>query len=228
LFDLRIARARQTDLNGFPLMSFETTFGQEWQLFIKRIIDLTVSFFSLILLSPVLLIVAFLIKLTSRGAIFFRQKRIGLNGRTFTLYKFRTMYSDAEDKIAELEHLNEMDGPVFKIKNDPRITPLGRVLRKFSIDEFPQLFNVFTGQMSLVGPRPPIPGEVGEYHHWQKRRLSMRPGLSCLWQVSGRNKVSFAKWMELDLQYIDEWSLWLDFTILMKTIPVVLFGVGAS
>jgi len=228
LFDLRIARARQTDLNGFPLMSFETTFGQEWQLFIKRIIDLTVSFFSLILLSPVLLIFAFLIKLSSPGAVFFRQKRIGLNGRTFTLYKFRTMYSDAEDKIAELEHLNEMDGPVFKIKNDPRITPLGRVLRKFSIDEFPQLFNVFTGQMSLVGPRPPIPGEVGEYHHWQKRRLSMRPGLSCLWQVSGRNKVSFAKWMELDLQYIDEWSLWLDFTILMKTIPVVLFGVGAS
>jgi len=228
LFDLRIARARQTDLNGFPLMSFETTFGHEWELLIKRLFDLMVSFLGLILLFPFLLITAILVKFTSRGPVFFRQKRIGVNGRIFTLYKFRTMLAGAEEKLAKLESLNEMDGPVFKIKDDPRITSLGRFLRKFSIDELPQLFNIFVGHMSLVGPRPPIPGEVGEYAHWQKRRLSMRPGLTCFWQISGRNKISFKRWMELDLQYIDNWSLWLDFEILMRTIPVVLFGIGAS
>ena len=153
---------------------------------------------------------------------------MGVNGRIFNLYKFRTMYKDAEEKLAQLEHLNEMEGPVFKIKNDPRITPLGRILRKLSIDELPQLFNVFMGHMSLVGPRPPIPDEVDKYELWQRRRLSMRPGITCLWQAGGRNKIGFDKWMELDLKYIDNWSLWLDFRILIKTIPVVLFGIGAS
>lgn len=228
LFDLKIARAKQTDLNGFPLMSFETTFGQEWQLLAKRAFDLTASVLGLIALLPFLLIIAALIKLTSPGLVFFRQKRMGVNGRIFNLYKFRTMYKDAEEKLAELEHLNEMEGPVFKIKNDPRITPLGRFLRKMSIDELPQLFNVFMGHMSLVGPRPPIPDEVDKYELWQRRRLSMRPGITCLWQAGGRNKIGFDKWMELDLKYIDNWSLWLDFKILMKTIPVVLFGIGAS
>lgn len=228
LFDLKIARARQTDLNGFPLMSFETTLGREWQLFTKRVIDLIVSCPGLIILSPFLLIVAGLIKLTSPGTVFFRQKRMGVNGRIFTFYKFRTMFANAEEKLAKFEHLNEMDGAVFKIKNDPRITPLGRFLRKISIDELPQLFNVFMGDMSLVGPRPPIPAEVEKYQLWQRRRLSMRPGLTCLWQVNGRNKIGFDKWMELDLEYIDNWSLWLDFKILIKTIPVVLFGIGAS
>ncbi len=227
LFELKIARARQTDWDGFPLMIFETTFGQEWQLFIKRSVDLSASALGLIILSPVFLIVSLLIKITSPGPIFFKQKRVGLNGRIVTLYKLRSMFKDAAEQQAELEHLNEMDGPVFKIKNDPRITPLGRILRKTSIDELPQLFNVVMGHMSLIGPRPPIPEEVEKYEVWQRRRLSMRPGITCLWQAGGRNKVSFEKWMELDLEYIDNWSLWLDCKILMKTIPVVLFGIGA-
>ena len=228
LFELKIARARQTDLDGFPLMSFETTFGLEWQLFFKRAVDLTVTSLGLIVLSPFLLIIAGLIKLTSPGPVFFRQKRIGVNGRIFTLYKLRTMLKDAEEKLASLRHLNEAQGPVFKIKRDPRITGLGRILRRLSIDEVPQLFNIFMGHMSLVGPRPPIPDEVGKYEHWQRRRLSLRPGLTCLWQANGRNKIGFDKWMELDLKYIDNWCLWLDFKILIKTVPVVLFGIGAS
>ena len=133
----------------------------------------------------------------------------------------------AHAKLSELTHKNEMKGPVFKIKNDPRVTPVGRMLRKFSIDELPQLFNVFVGQMSLVGPRPPLPSEVKLYELWQKRRLSMRPGLTCLWQISGRNKIGFDEWMKLDLEYIDNWSLWLDFKIFCKTVPVVVFGIGA-
>ncbi len=228
LFELKIARARQTDLDGFPLMSFETTFGREWQLFFKRAIDLTVTTLGLIILSPFLLIIAGLIKLTSSGPVFFKQKRIGVNGRIITLYKFRTMFKDAEENLAKVRHLNEAQGPVFKIKRDPRVTGLGRILRRLSIDELPQLFNVFVGDMSLVGPRPPIPDEVGKYQQWQRRRLSLRPGLTCLWQISGRNKIGFDKWMELDLKYIDNWCLWLDFKILFKTVPVVLFGIGAS
>lgn len=228
LFDLKIALLRQTDWDGVPLLSFETTFGREWQLFFKRALDLTVSGLGLIILSPILLIIAGLIKITSPGPVFFRQKRVGVNGRIFTLYKFRTMFKDAEEKLANLEYLNEMEGPVFKIKDDPRITTLGRRLRKMSIDELPQLFNVLMGQMSLVGPRPPLPEEVEQYELWQRRRLSMRPGLTCLWQAGGRNEIGFDKWMELDLRYIDNWSLWQDFKILVKTIPVVLFGVGAS
>ncbi len=227
LFDLRIAQASQVDLDGFPLLSFETTFAFQWQLFLKRAFDILVSAVLIILLLPVLVLTAILIKLTSKGPVLFRQRRMGLNGRIFTLYKFRSMYEDASRKLEEVKHLNEMDGPVFKIKNDPRITPLGRFLRKTSIDELPQLFNVFLGYMSIVGPRPPIPAEVRNYQPWQRRRLSMRPGITCLWQVSGRSKISFDKWMELDLQYIDNWSFWLDFKILMRTIPVVLFRVGA-
>jgi len=152
---------------------------------------------------------------------------MGLNGRVFILYKFRSMLKDASKRMEEVKHLNEMDGPVFKIKKDPRITPVGRFLRKTSIDELPQLFNIFIGDMSLVGPRPPIPAEVKKYQLWQRRRLSMRPGLTCFWQISGRSKISFEDWMKLDLQYIDSWALWLDFKILIKTIPVVIFGVGA-
>ena len=183
---------------------------------------------AIILLSPLYLIIAGLIKLTSPGPVLFIQKRVGLNNRKFVLFKFRTMYKDAQERRSELQNLNEMDGPVFKIKNDPRVTSVGRFLRKFSIDEFPQLFNVLFGRMSLVGPRPPIPKEVREYDAWQRRRLSMRPGLTCLWQVNGRNgKVNFNEWMKLDLDYLDNWSLWLDFKILTKTIPVVLLGIGA-
>ena len=210
------------------LISFETTVTDEFQLFIKRAFDVIVSSIGLIVLSPVLLLVAIVIKVTSPGPALFAQQRMGVNGRKFTLYKFRTMRKDAHERRAEVEKLNEMDGPVFKIKNDPRVTPVGRFLRKLSIDEFPQIFNVFIGHMSLVGPRPPLSDEVVQYEPWQRRRLSMRPGITCLWQVSGRNKVDFKQWMKLDLEYIDTWSLWLDFKILMKTVPVVLFGIGAS
>lgn len=227
LFDMWIARSRASELDGIPLLTFETTVAKEWELFIKRSIDLVLSGLTIVLLSPLMLIVAILIKATSSGPVFYVQKRLGLNGRKFNLYKFRTMFKDADKKLSELEDFNEVDGPVFKIKNDPRITPVGKILRKFSVDELPQLFNVFVGHMSLVGPRPPIPEEVYKYESWQRRRLSMRPGITCLWQVNGRNKLSFKEWMDLDLKYLDNWSLWLDFKILAKTIPVALFGIGA-
>ena len=158
----------------------------------------------------------------------FRQKRCGLNGRIFDVLKLRSMHLDAEKRRADLVALNEMDGPVFKIRNDPRITRVGRWLRRLSIDELPQLWNVVRGEMSLVGPRPPIPGEVDEYDVGQRRRLSMRPGITCLWQVAGRNTIGFAEWVQLDLEYIDRWSLLLDTKILLRTLPAVLKGTGAS
>ena len=198
------------------------------QLFGKRVMDFTVSLFLIILLSPLLLCVAFFIKLTSPGPIFFVQPRVGMNKRSFKLLKFRSMYVDAEKRKAELAHLNEMDGPVFKIKNDPRITPIGRFIRKASIDELPQLINVLTGHMSLVGPRPPLLSEVNRYEWLYQKRLSIKPGITCIWQISGRNEVSFKQWMEMDRYYIDNWSLWLDIEILAKTIPVVLLRKGAS
>ncbi len=227
LFNAKIAKAHPTEIDNIPLLTFETTVAKEWQLFVKRAMDIIISGLSIIILSPLFLIIAILIKLTSSGPVLYKQERVCLNGRKFMLYKFRTMYKGAEKKLLELKILNEMDGPVFKIKKDPRITLIGRILRKFSIDEFPQLFNVFVGHMSLIGPRPPIPDEVEQYESWQRRRLSMRPGLTCLWQVSGRNKIDFDEWMRLDLQYLDNWSLWLDCKIMVKTIPVVLFGIGA-
>lgn len=228
LYNLRIAKVRQTDFSGFPLLEFETFSASEWQLFIKRIMDIVFSIILLILFSPILITAAIAIKLTSKGPIFFTQIRSGLNGRKFKLYKFRTMVVGAEMKKRELEKMNEMSGPVFKIRKDPRITPVGRILRKFSIDELPQLFNVLKGDMSIVGPRPPLPVEVELYKMWQRRRLSLKPGLTCIWQVSGRNKIQFEKWMEMDLEYIDRWSLWLDIKILFKTVFVVLTGYGAS
>lgn len=198
------------------------------QLLLKRLIDLFVSSVLLIVLSPLLLAVVLAIKWTSPGPVLFVQERIGMNRRRFRLYKFRSMYADAEKRRRELEHMNEMDGPVFKIKNDPRITPLGRWIRKTSIDELPQLFNVLQGHMSLVGPRPPLLAEVDQYEWLFRKRLSIKPGLTCLWQISGRNEVSFKQWMELDRQYVENWSLGLDLRILLRTIPVVLFGRGAS
>jgi len=227
LFDTKIAKSRLTEIEGIPLLTFETIVAKEWQVFVKRAMDIVMSGLGIIILSPILLIGAIIIKLTSSGPVLFKQKRVGLNGRKFVLYKFRTMYKGADKKLSELEALNEMEGPIFKIKKDPRITPVGRILRKFSIDELPQLFNVFVGHMSLIGPRPPIPKEVAQYKSWQRRRLSMRPGITCLWQVSGRNKIDFNEWMKMDLEYLDNWSLWFDFKILIKTIPVALFGIGA-
>lgn len=227
LFDLEIARAHPTDIDGIPLLTFRTTVGKEWQLFIKRAIDIVVSGLSIVLLSPLFLIVAILIKLTSHGPVLFKQVRLGLNGRKFVLYKFRTMYKGAQKELSNVEVFNEMDRPDFKIKKIQWITPVGRILRKFSIDELLQLFSVFVGHMSLIGPRPTVPEEVVQYKSWQRRRLSMRPGITCLWQVNGRNKIDFNRWMEMDLEYLDNWSLRLDFKILIKTVPVVLFGIGA-
>ncbi|MDD5681456.1 MAG: sugar transferase [Candidatus Omnitrophica bacterium] len=227
LFDLKIAKLRQTELEGIPLITFETTPTREWQLLIKRAFDLVASGFGIVILSLFFLVVAILIKLTSQGPVLYIQKRVGLNGRKFIFYKFRSMYKGSHERLSELSGKNEMTGPVFKIKDDPRITPLGKFLRKTSIDELPQLFNVFKGEMSLVGPRPLMPHEVAKYEPWQRRRLSMRPGITCIWQVSGRNKIGFDEWMKMDLQYIDNWSLWLDIKIMFRTIPVVLFGVGA-
>jgi exopolysaccharide biosynthesis polyprenyl glycosylphosphotransferase len=227
LFDLRIAKVRQVELDGIPMLTFETTIAREWQLMVKKLMDMAISIFIIVIFSPAMLFVLLLIKATSPGPVLFRQERVGLNGRRFMLIKFRTMYIDSEVNMEYLKDKNEVGGPVFKMRKDPRITPLGRILRKFSIDELPQLFNVFVGQMSLVGPRPSLPTEVKEYQNWQRRRLSMRPGLTCLWQIYGRSKLNFDEWMELDLQYLDNWSLWLDIKILVKTIPVVLFGVGA-
>jgi len=226
LFDLKIARLRLKELEGTPLVTFETTVAEEWQLFIKRTLDFVISGICTILLSPFLLITAILIRLTSSGPVLFRQNRIGLNGRKFVLYKFRTMYRGAEKELSNFD-VNEMARPDFKKKKIKYITPVGRILRKFSIDELPQLFNVFVGHMSLIGPRPTVPKEVVQYKSWQRRRLSMRPGITCLWQVNGRNKIDFEEWMKWDLEYLDNWSLWLDFKILIKTVPVVLFGIGA-
>lgn len=210
-----------------PLLTFSTTPDNEYLLFVKRTIDCLGALSLLVVLSPLMVLTALLVKLTSPGPIIFRQIRCGLGGRQFTLYKFRSMIQGAEGKKSELEALNELDGPVFKVSNDPRCTPLGRVLRKLSIDELPQLFNVFKGDMSFVGPRPPLPEEVKHYVRWQRRRLRMRPGLTCLWILEGRNHLNFERWMQLDLEYIDNWSLFLDLKILLKTIPIVLSTRGA-
>jgi exopolysaccharide biosynthesis polyprenyl glycosylphosphotransferase len=194
----------------------------------KRMMDIVGSLFALLLLSPIMLTVALIIRLTSKGPVFFKQVRVGRGGRFFHCYKFRSMYQDAEARKEELAHLNEMSGPVFKIKNDPRITPIGRIIRKFSIDEFPQFFNVLLGDMSLVGPRPPIPAEVEEYTPYQRQRLAVLPGITCIWQISGRNNINFERWVELDLLYIENMSFWTDFKILLQTLPAVLRTDGAQ
>ncbi|HKI83372.1 MAG TPA: sugar transferase, partial [Candidatus Krumholzibacteria bacterium] len=228
LFPHTQAKVDLEELTGVPLITFSTSPNSTTKLLVKRLLDLGLSSLLLLLGLPVVVIVALMIKITSGGQILFRQTRCGLHGRRFTLYKFRTMIEGAEDRQQELLHLNEMDGPVFKLRDDPRVTRLGRFLRKFSLDEIPQLWNVLRGDMSLVGPRPPIPEEVARYQRWQRRRLAMKPGLTCLWQISGRNHIDFERWMRLDLEYIDSWSPMLDMKILLKTIPVVLSGRGAS
>lgn len=229
LFNLKLARPHAEEFEGDTLISLSTGHMDGWPVILKRILDITISLAMLVFLSPLLLVVAALIKLTSEGPVFFMQDRLGLNKRRFRICKFRTMVADAEQKQVALEHLNEQQGPVFKIQADPRITPLGRILRKTSIDELPQLFNVLKGEMSLVGPRPlPFRDYEGFDKDWHRRRFSVRPGITCLWQISGRNSIGFDKWMELDMRYIDEWSLWLDFRILASTIPAVLKGTGAA
>lgn len=214
-------------LDQTPLLTFSAAPDDQVLLLAKRVIDIAVAALALALFSPLLILVSLLIRLTSHGPIIFEQVRCGLNGRQFTFYKFRSMVVDAEYRMNEVAHLNQKR-VVTKIPNDPRLTRIGKWLRKFSIDELPQLFNVLKGDMSLVGPRPAIPSEVAQYKRWQRRRLRMRPGLTCLWAVQGRDKVDFETWMRMDMHYIDNWSLGLDARILLMTIPHVLSGKGAS
>jgi len=228
LFSVGIVKSGISYFGGMPLIHFQTPPGDQWELWVKRMIDVTGSALLLVLLSPLFLVIALAIKLDSPGPILFVQRRVGLNGRLFNLYKFRSMNLNAAQELAELKAHNEMQGPTFKMKEDPRVTCAGRFLRRFSLDELPQLWNVYSGEMSLVGPRPPIPGEVSMYERKDRRRLSMRPGLTCIWQVSGRNEITnFEHWVRLDLEYIDNWSLTKDFTLLLRTVPAVLFGTGA-
>lgn len=222
----KLAKPSLDDLEGWPMLTYNPYPRIEEWFVLKRAVDLTFAFVVLFLSAPVLLLISAAIKLGSTGPVFFKQTRCGMNGRQFNLLKFRTMVTGADRMKSSVEHLNSMSGPVFKAKNDPRLTRIGKVLRKYSLDELPQLINVLKGDMSLVGPRPPLPDEVAKYDIWQRRRLSVRPGLTCIWQVSGRNDIGFEQWMKLDLEYIDNWSLSRDFKIILKTIPAVLRGTG--
>jgi exopolysaccharide biosynthesis polyprenyl glycosylphosphotransferase len=223
-----IARPVLEELDGVPLLTFTTVPSNPLLMAGKRAFDLVFGSIVFVLTLPIQILAALAIRVSTSGEILFSQTRCGLNGRQFRLLKFRTMVAGAEERLAEVSHLNEMSGPVFKVRNDPRLTPVGKFLRRFSIDELPQLWNVLKGDMSLVGPRPPIPEEVMRYDPWQRRRLSMKPGLTCLWQISGRNEIpDFDRWMALDLKYIDTWTPWLDLKILALTVPAVLVGRGA-
>jgi exopolysaccharide biosynthesis polyprenyl glycosylphosphotransferase len=213
-------------VGSVPLLTFSATPMDDMRLLIKRFLDVVISALAFIALSPLLLGVAIAIKLTSQGPVIYRQIRCGLNGRTFVMYKFRSMVENADSLKPELAHLSDRD-IAFKLRNDPRVTGVGRWIRKFSIDELPQLYNVLRGDMSLVGPRPPVQEEVNRYEIWQRRRLRMRPGLTCLWAVCGRDQIDFISWMKMDISYIENWSLKLDWSILLRTIPHVLAGKGA-
>jgi exopolysaccharide biosynthesis polyprenyl glycosylphosphotransferase len=227
-FNLQVARTYVDDLQGIPVMTIQSGPTDGWQLVMKRLIDLAGSAVLLLALAPLFAIVALLIKLDSPGPVLFAQERVGLNKRRFKILKFRTMVVEADKQQETLEHLNEAEGPVFKIKNDPRITRIGVFLRRFSIDELPQLINVFRGEMSLVGPRPlPVRDVERIDAQWHKRRFSIKPGITCLWQVNGRSNIGFNDWVRMDLDYIDKWSLGLDLLILVKTIPAVFKGPGA-
>jgi exopolysaccharide biosynthesis polyprenyl glycosylphosphotransferase len=227
LFSVGLVKSGISYFGGMPLIHFQTPPGDSWELSLKRGLDVAVSLAFLVVLSPLFALLACGVK-TTRGPILFRQTRVGLNGRLFQMYKFRSMHSGAELSRQTLEVYNEMQGPAFKMTNDPRVTGFGRFLRRFSLDELPQLYNVMRGDMSLVGPRPPVPGEVSLYERRSRRRLSMRPGLTCTWQVSGRNDIpDFDSWVKLDLEYIDNWSFFGDLVLLFRTIPAVLFGTGA-
>ena len=229
-FNTQLSQTTLDDFCGRPMLVFRSTPEESWQALTKELLDVAGAFVLLLATSPVFLATALAIRLTSPGPILFRQQRSGLNGRPFTMLKFRSMVSDAEQLKQELAALNEMDGPVFKLTEDPRITRVGRTIRRFSVDELPQLINVLRGEMSLVGPRPLPVDEVRRFDDFShRRRLSVKPGLTCLWQVSGRNNVKdFKDWVRLDLEYIDNWSLWLDVKILCRTVPVVLLGTGAK
>ena len=229
-FRTQLSRTSFDDFYGQPVMVFRSTPETSWQSLSKQVVDYLGALALLLVLSPVFLATALLIKLTSPGPVLFRQQRSGLNGSPFTIYKFRTMVTNAEQLKHELAAMNEMSGPVFKVTGDPRVTPIGKWLRRFSLDELPQLVNVLRGEMSLVGPRPLPVDEVRRFNDLaHRRRLSVKPGLTCLWQVSGRSQITdFRDWVRLDLEYIDNWSLWLDFKILLRTLPAVFRATGAK
>ena len=225
---LHVARSYIDELQGVPVLTIQSGPLDSWQLIAKRLIDIVVSAGLLLALAPLFIAVSILIKRESPGSVFFTQERIGFNKRRFKMLKFRTMVNGSDKQQHLLEHLNEISGPVFKIKHDPRITEVGKFLRRFSIDELPQLINVFKGDMSLVGPRPlPVRDVERIEFRWHKRRFSIKPGITCIWQVNGRSNIGFDDWVRMDLEYIDEWSLALDLKILLKTIPAVFKGPGA-
>jgi exopolysaccharide biosynthesis polyprenyl glycosylphosphotransferase len=227
MLELIASRVDIDELAGIPLLTVSEIRLQGFNAALKRTADILLSGAGLLVFSPLLLTFAVLVKTTSRGPVFFRQERVGLDGEPFFMYKFRSMIVDADKLFPALEPLSEVDGYLFKMRHDPRITSLGKFMRRFSIDELPQLLNVFLGQMSLVGPRPPLPREVVKYNPWHKKRLRVRPGITGPWQVSGRSLLPFEDMVRLDIYYIENWSLWMDFKILLRTIPVVLFGSGA-
>ncbi|MFC1612118.1 sugar transferase [Myxococcota bacterium] len=226
--ELRRAQLADSPSGKDGYLHYVSTQAKPTQHAVKRLIDIVASLTALVVLSPLLLSVAFLIRLTSRGPVLFKQNRVGLHGTRFNLFKFRSMVVNAEELRESLTKHNEQSGPVFKMENDPRVTGIGRFIRKYSIDELPQLINILRGDMTIVGPRPALPSEVEQYEPWHRRRLCMRPGLTCYWQVSGRNEIGFDDWIRLDLQYVDTWSLTVDINLILKTFPVVLSGRGAS
>lgn len=226
-FPYKFSKLEFDEFGGFPMLAFHTTSNEELALLAKRAFDLVVSSLALTLGAPIFLAVALGIRLSMPGPILFVQRRMGLNGREFDMFKFRSMVVDAPAGREALAERNELTGPAFKMADDPRITPFGRFLRKSSLDELPQFVNVLVGEMSVVGPRPAVPSEVGRYERWQRRRLSVKPGLTCLWQVRGRSDLDFDTWMKLDLEYIDNWSLWLDLKLVVLTVPAVLLARGA-
>ena len=228
VFNLQVARIGLTLVDNIPLLNLEPVAQDEIRLIVKRCIDLALTLLSMPIVLPLMGIIAIAIKIDSPGPVLFVQQRVGLKKRQFPMFKFRSMCDDAEKKMKSIEHLNEAEGPIFKITNDPRVTAVGKFLRKTSLDEFPQLFNVLRGEMSLVGPRPMSLRDVNLFDKGiQRKRFSVKPGLTCLWQISGRSNLPFHKWLELDLKYIENWSLFLDIKILFLTIPTVLKGSGA-
>ncbi|MGB3903421.1 MAG: exopolysaccharide biosynthesis polyprenyl glycosylphosphotransferase, partial [Anaerolineae bacterium] len=215
------------EINGIPLIGMKEPTLKGWRIALKRFTDIAISSAALLILAPLLFLIGVLIKLDSPGSVFFKQTRLGRGGKPFTCYKFRSMTEEAEKELPKLTSLDETTGPIFKIKDDPRRTRLGSILRRFSLDELPQLINVFRGDMSLVGPRPPLPSEVEQYEDWHHDRLNIPSGITGLWQVMGRSDLSFDEMVMLDLFYAENWALWLDFKIMLRTIPTVLFGRGA-
>jgi len=227
LFQMAFSRVAVDNLNGIPLLGTREPVLRDWQVLFKRILDVLMASLGLLILSPLLLVIAVAIRLDSPGPVIFKQRRVGRHGAEFTCLKFRSMFCDAESKVCLLRDQNEATGPLFKMRNDPRMTRAGRFLRRTSLDELPQFWNVLRGEVSVIGPRPALPSEVKEYAPWHQRRLEVPPGITGLWQVSGRSDLTFDEMVLLDVYYIENWSPFLDLRILLKTIPTVILGSGA-